>query len=377
MFNYHTLQGHLVYFNSKFNNSGLCYGLGTYVPNNIHGYQFARTGTGYAAIGGRGYIAQVFQINGKLHENRCYEVRYFVSRSDFSVCATNAIDGLFAKDSIHLDYLKADTVMPKVKNGNVILEDTALWIEIRQQYIADGSENYFCVGNFFDLKRKGLIIKECHDSTIYHYGGNDYDANSPHLNGPVYYLDDVAIWECGTPEYPANAGSDRKICLGEEAEIGAMEARDESLYLWSERSWHGPRHTWDTLATTPKLTVSPQKSTTYYLWSIDFKFEHTYDSVTVFVENCNIDLEIPNVFTPNGDGYNDYLIINNRDQVNYTLEVFNRWGSQVFVGNQDFFWDGTFNGEPAPAGAYFYVLRATTPDGTLSKDFHGSVTILR
>lgn len=353
-------------------------GFSTGAPYNYHGYQWPRTGNAYCVVGEYCFVP-VFPLQKPMSAGQCYRISYFVSRCDLESCAMDAIDGYFSKDSIHPLMLTPDTVVPQIINPLGVIYDTMQWTRISGEYIASGTERYFAVGNFYGVLRKGQRTKVCPDSIIYNYGGLDAISASMLRDDFVagYYLDDVAIWECGTPEYPADAGPDLKICLGEEAEIGAMEARDEYLYLWSERSWHGPRHLWDTLATTPKLTVNPKKTTTYYLWSIDFKFEHTYDSVTVFVENCNIDLEIPNVFTPNGDGFNDYFMISNPKQMNYTLDIFNRWGNMVFQGNQNYYWSGTFNNEPAPAGAYFYVLKATTPDGTLSKEFHGSVTILR
>jgi gliding motility-associated-like protein len=367
---------HLAFFNEDISLKGSCLpGYG--VPNTAYGFQYPRTGRTMVSVGGgTSCDAKAFKFREPLIAGKCYLIRYYVSRWDISNCAMDAINGYFSKDSITLKMLFQDTIMPQIINPLGIIYDTMQWIGIEQKYIASGWEKYFTIGNFFGINRSNLIAADCPDSTLVLYGGNVYKCESNFCVG-AYFLDDVAIWECGTPEDPADAGPDREICLGDQVEIGNMEQKDQYLYLWSDRSWQGPRHTWDTLATTPKFTVSPTKTTTYYLWSIDFKWEHTYDSVTVFVENCNIDLEIPNVFTPNSDGFNDYFIINNPNQANYTMEVYNRWGNLVFQGNQNYFWDGNYNGEPSPAGTYFYVLKATTPDGTLSNDFHGSVTILR
>ncbi len=67
-----------------------------------------------------------------------------------------------------------------------------------------------------------------------------------------------------------------------------------------------------------------------------------------------------NEFSPNGDGTNDLLKINNlEDYPNNFLQIFNRYGNKIFEaqgmtdGNT---WDGTRNGEQVPAGTYYYVL---------------------
>lgn len=377
---YHTLlYPYVVYYHQWYTSHpifGMCSFKG--IPNNKSGYQYPRTGTAYVINGGTGAVP-VFPLQQSMRAGQCYRIRYFVSRCDFESCASDALDGYFSKDSLYMQKLMVDTAVPQFINPIGVVYDTLGWTAITGEYIANGTERYFAVGNFFGVLRNNQRTKVCTDSILWNANGADEYSASLILNfpGALYYYDDVAIWECDTPEYPADAGYDKKICAGEKAELGNNIPRDQYLYFWSDRSWHGPRHTWDTLATTPNFTVSPTKTTTYYLWCVDFKFEHTFDSVTVYVEHCDIDLEIPNVFTPNGDGYNDYFIIRNPNQVSYTLEVFNRWGNLVFQGNQNYFWNGTFNGEPTPAGVYFYVLTATTPDGTFTKEFHGSVTILR
>ncbi len=67
-----------------------------------------------------------------------------------------------------------------------------------------------------------------------------------------------------------------------------------------------------------------------------------------------------NQFSPNGDGTNDLLKINNlEDYPGNSLQIFNRYGNKIFEaqgmtdGNT---WDGTRNGEQVPAGTYFYIL---------------------
>ncbi|MEZ4912474.1 MAG: Ig-like domain-containing protein [Chitinophagales bacterium] len=82
---------------------------------------------------------------------------------------------------------------------------------------------------------------------------------------------------------------------------------------------------------------------------------------TVFVEVVDCKISIPNGFSPNGDSTNDRFEVANVDCISdATLQVFNRWGDEVFY-TEDVnarTWDGTWqkNNEPLPVGTYFYIL---------------------
>jgi gliding motility-associated-like protein len=91
-----------------------------------------------------------------------------------------------------------------------------------------------------------------------------------------------------------------------------------------------------------------------------------------------MDLHMPNVFTPNGDGHNDMLrpMVDN-DALILSMEVFNRWGNRVFDGaGLSFAWEGqTAAGEPCPEGVYYYIL--TYSSNCKSDRSKGYVTLLR
>lgn len=78
-------------------------------------------------------------------------------------------------------------------------------------------------------------------------------------------------------------------------------------------------------------------------------------------DNCP-EYQLPNVFTPNGDGVNDVFgpLLPYRGVDRIQLEVFNRWGQQVFTTDDpDINWNGTFKdtNEALPDGVYFYVCQ--------------------
>lgn len=69
-------------------------------------------------------------------------------------------------------------------------------------------------------------------------------------------------------------------------------------------------------------------------------------------------LIVPNVFTPNNDGWNDVFDIRTSAVGEYKLQIYNRWGNVVFENTSPLIsWDGTTSaGVQAPAGTYFYVI---------------------
>ncbi len=116
---------------------------------------------------------------------------------------------------------------------------------------------------------------------------------------------------------------------------------------------------------------------------------HAYNSTGTFVitltvetgQGCKdsiskeiliIDIVIPNVFTPNGDGINDYFVIDGLENVpNSHLVVFNRWGKKVYESHN---YQNNWGGEGLSDGVYFYVF--TLPQG-IADPINGTVTILR
>ncbi|MES2515135.1 MAG: gliding motility-associated C-terminal domain-containing protein [Bacteroidota bacterium] len=83
---------------------------------------------------------------------------------------------------------------------------------------------------------------------------------------------------------------------------------------------------------------------------------------------------VPNVITPNGDGFNDVFTIKTHGLQSYELTILNRWGTKVFTSTSALnHWDGKVNGNLVPSGVYFYILNVTR--ATKQLEFHGNVTV--
>lgn len=77
---------------------------------------------------------------------------------------------------------------------------------------------------------------------------------------------------------------------------------------------------------------------------------------------------IPNAFTPDRDGINDVFM------KNYELQILNRWGQEIYSGNEG--WDGTFKGQHIPSGTYFYFITVKGLNNELITH-KGTVTLTR
>jgi gliding motility-associated-like protein len=103
------------------------------------------------------------------------------------------------------------------------------------------------------------------------------------------------------------------------------------------------------------------------------RFDTTSVKITLKNKIANYDIFKPaNVFTPNGDGKNDYFSLdlpeNNCSEAFEYIEIFNRWGSSVYkTSDRNFKWTGS----EFASGDYYYLLKFTT------KEFKGWVSLIR
>jgi len=115
--------------------------------------------------------------------------------------------------------------------------------------------------------------------------------------------------------------------------------------------------------------------------------EITYRSEVVTSRNnvngfLNLDtilvVYIPNAFTPNGDGTNDKFIIKGNGIENYSIDIFDRWGTNIFSTTDiNEGWDGTLNGkEKSENGIYNYQIKVTDKTTGNKHNYTGEVMLI-
>jgi gliding motility-associated-like protein len=136
----------------------------------------------------------------------------------------------------------------------------------------------------------------------------------------------------------------------------------------------GATYEWlPTHETTPSITVSEEG-----VYSVNIKKGTCNVIYTAHVyEVCEPVINVPNVFTPNGDGYNETFFPVTLYIDTLTFIIFNKWGEILYRGyGVDDKWDGTYQGETVMQDTYCYVLLYKNRQWKWQQK-SGSVNVLR
>ena len=249
-----------------------------------------------------------------------------------------------------------------------------------------------------------LVDPNCSDSTdgviaVEGSGGDpDYSfsldggpfVGSPNffsLTAGVYNIGIIDIKGCeseieaileGPPPLIVDAGPDQTVDLGFDATIaaGLSPAGSNVDIVWTP----------DTLLSCNdclNLTLTPPGQTTYTISVTDENGCMSIDEVTIFVNTVR-PIYIPNAFSPNGDGRNDFTSVFGGPAATIvnSMQIFDRWGTLMWEGTNlplnDFNvgWDGTFRGEDVNQGIFVYQASIGFIDG-VNLIFKGDITLLR
>jgi len=103
----------------------------------------------------------------------------------------------------------------------------------------------------------------------------------------------------------------------------------------------------------------------YAVTAVDSVGNESLRSATICVDNCIL-YELPNVFTPNGDGINDLYVSNNLNDAiqQVDMKIFNRFGHLVYQTTDPAInWNGSYKntGADVAAGVYYYICDVYEP----------------
>jgi gliding motility-associated-like protein len=162
------------------------------------------------------------------------------------------------------------------------------------------------------------------------------------------------------------AGNDMAIAFGETIHLNATGA---DTYLWSPGIYLND-------STIQSPISSPYSSIQY---TVVGNIDRCSDSDTVSIEVIYIGdaIFVPNAFTPDADGKNDFFgAIHAGKYDSFEMKIFNRWGEMLFNSdNISQFWDGTSKGIKQPTGVYVYSIHLTAGKNKINKT--GNVSLIR
>ena len=322
-----------------------CSWSGYNTPSNIAGNQKPQFGTNY------GFIAFLLKwhtpsdhefhiesvqptMNQALLPNTCYVVEFDLSLADYSSIDWEfGLDLYFSREDFTMPIFSNPGIIPQYSFGRMDTLSKSQWRRMSMEVAFTDTMNYLTIGWF---------------TSPWNYPPESYYSSG-------YYIDNVVLYPCSAQTYSADAGSDQLACVGDSVTFSTPYRNEEYRYLWLNTSG-------DTLSTNTDLTVEVSEDTEYYLWQLDFKYDESWDTVRVRMEGCP-ELELPNVFTPNGDFENDLWLPILRDIDEIDISIFSRWGESVFhySGAASNFpgWDGG----NAPEGTYYVVAKGVGIDG--------------
>ncbi|WP_276482115.1 gliding motility-associated C-terminal domain-containing protein [Paraflavitalea pollutisoli] len=153
-------------------------------------------------------------------------------------------------------------------------------------------------------------------------------------------------------------GEDQEICPGQQI---LLEPKSELPFIWQNGS------TQSSFTVTEPGTYSIAVTTECGTFS---------DELVVRRGICRI--AIPNAFTPGKSQNNSFKVLNAAGLRNFSLRIFNRWGSQVFqTTDPTFGWNGCVSGAPQPAGTYVYMVNYLDDDAGKPVFQKGVLTLIR
>lgn len=160
-------------------------------------------------------------------------------------------------------------------------------------------------------------------------------------------------------------GRDSALCSGDMITLDASNAG--SSFLWNDSDTAQTKIITDTGTYTVIVTNNDGCTAA--------------DTIEFSTLGCQVNLFIPNSFTPNADGINEYFHPYTYNVISLDMAIFNRWGQKIFSTNQFLpGWDGSFNQQACPDGVYAFVINYTGEDeqgNIIKKRKTGAVRLIR
>jgi gliding motility-associated-like protein len=231
------------------------------------------------------------------------------------------------------------TVTVSADSGYCLLYDT-LQITEPPEIFCSQNDTAFCIGDSVMLDLGGFVNFDWNDGY-----SNQYRWVSQKDSFVVRVQDADGCWSLPDSIHIRQdlppfilLPDDTTICQGGSVLLDAGDGFDS--YLWSNNS------------AMSSITVY---NIGMYWVIVSEKTCKSTDTIEIF--NCPAKFIVPNVFTPNGDGYNDYFDIEYQNIWKFEIKIYNRWGTKIYSSNNlEDPWDGKIKGQPATEGVYFWEI---------------------
>ncbi len=159
-----------------------------------------------------------------------------------------------------------------------------------------------------------------------------------------------------------DAGPDKEVCGAAPYSLSATSfgGSGGNRYFWTivsgtiTDSIHNPH------SVSAAFVIPTAENINTYQITVTDTCGNTASDMVVVNALLECKLIIPNVFTPNGDGDNDYFLISGVGIKTYSVVIYNRWGRKVFESNDI---KQSWDGKNVNDGTYFYLIKAESING--------------
>ncbi len=390
----------------------------------IDSYQLPKSGTGYAGIfaysnvnsanGNSEYMET--HLSEPLKKGKTYYLEFYVSPDVTPISYWGFTDavGLALSDTFYYKDLgptEALPLKPVIENRGTVISDTAGWTRISGCHTARGGERYAIIGNFRSTQETLVeLVNPTYPFNSYFYVEDvliqAFDplpdtlllcaGESKTLNAA--FLDATYRWNTGSTDstitvqqpglYTAEAIMEKCVLRDTVRILGIEETsafpidtaicQGEPLLLTApvigEYKWSDGR---------ASKEIEAIVSGNYTLTVTNECGQFTY-AIDVDIKDCGCNIYVPNVFSPNGDGWNDELEV--FSGCDYPLRVlrfsvYDRWGNNIYSAEEgtSVRWDGTYRGQIVPNGVYVWLMEYEfVRNGTAERFVKGGdISILR
>lgn len=219
----------------------------------------------------------------------------------------------------------------------------------------------------YDISGSGFT----NQSTFNGLSGGDYELTVRDGNGCETSETGTLV----TPVIPTiELGQDLTVNLAESTQLVPTQNTPLDSFVWSLKPGLSCYNC-------PEPVATPYETTTYTLTAEAPGGCTDTDSITVFVQKVR-DVYVPNIFSPNDDGENDFFTVYGGPEVQEVrLEIYSRWGEMVYrhiggANDESTGWDGTFRGDRVSPGVFVWRAEILFVDG-VTLNYDGDVTVLR
>ncbi|WMN12697.1 FG-GAP-like repeat-containing protein [Marivirga salinae] len=253
----------------------------------------------------------------------------------------------------------------EVQNAEGCVYTDSVFVGLDQPLILDaGEDRTICLDDFTELG--GAPTADGSNFTYQYEWSPAESLDDPNVANPIANPSETTTFQliawagnckADTAEVTVSVQFPPEITLTADTTIGAGDAIQVLASGGSFYQWKPERGLSD--ATIANPIASPSRTTSYTVEVLDSLGCISEKEMTIFVEN---QLFIPNLFTPNNDGQNDFFKVYGAGIKQIEFKVFTRGGKLLYSTNsvEEAYgegWDGKYNGNPVESGVYVWSIK--------------------